>query len=175
MIIPLLLCPFHLLSIKVGILFFQAESISSTILSRFQVAGSMVLVADPLSLLIHRPSGRLISTVATYTPFTSGGETTSTILTSPLSKECPPVTFLDLALKSPPITCSINSGCVGVFPASLPASLAASSPLPTTLMVPSPPIVMGRLANCSLSMRPTVLPSPFSYAVASYSVCSGVS
>jgi hypothetical protein len=92
-----------------------------------------------------------------------------------LSKECPPVTFLDLALKSPPITCSMNSGCVGVFPASLPASLAASSPLPTTLMVPSPPPPMGRLANCSPSMRSTVLPSPFSYAVASSSVCSGVS
>ncbi len=129
-----------------------------------------MLGADPFSFLTHCPSGCLISTNALYTPFTSGGETTSTILTSPLSKECPPVTFLDLALKSPPITCSMNSGCVGVFPASLPALLAASTPLPTTLMVPSPPLPMGRLANCSPSMRPTVLPSPFSYAVASSSL-----
>jgi hypothetical protein len=53
--------------------------------------------------------------------------------------------------------------------------IAIVSPFATTLIVPSPPLPMGRLANCSPSMRPTVLPSPFSYAVASSSVCSGVS
>ena len=49
------------------------------------------------------------------------------------------------------------------------------SPFATTLIVPSPPLPMGGLANCSPNMHPTVLPSSCSYAVASSSVFSSVS
>ena len=49
------------------------------------------------------------------------------------------------------------------------------SPFATTLIFPSPPLPVGGLANCPPNMHPTVLPSSCSYAVASFSVYSGVS
>jgi hypothetical protein len=48
------------------------------------------------------------------------------------------------------------------------------SPFATTLIVPSLPLPMGGLANCSPNMHPTVLPSSCPYAVASSSVFSSV-
>ena len=74
--------------------------------------------------------------------------------------------------------CFFNGGLVKLFSKSESRGLVVSfwiaivSPFATTLIVPSPPLPMGGMANCLPNMHPTVLPSPFSCLVASSLVYS---
>ncbi len=100
---PLALLPSHIFGLFVtGVRFAQADSISACTRCASQSFGNMVLccgvVVAPTVFVFHSPSGVLISTIASYTPFASGPDTTSFTRTSPLISVCPPVTLPVLAL-----------------------------------------------------------------------------